>query len=106
MAAEKLFEAMAGKSATYFTIGGVDFYAAPFTLLEYTIFQSLPEGDLGAKAEFLAEKLQLRLRGVKTPASTITMDWVLENVPLPTLALLQHVLLYGEKPKDGGPGKS
>ncbi|MFC4428027.1 hypothetical protein [Deinococcus navajonensis] len=106
MAAEKLFEVMAGISADYFSIGGVQFYAAPFTLMEYATYQALPENDLGAKAEFIAEKLQVRIRGTKAKAAEITTDWVMENVPLPTMRLLQHILIYGEKPRDGTPGKS
>lgn len=106
MAAEKLFAVMAGQSADYFSIGGVEFQAAPYTLLEYATYNALPENDLLAQAEFIAERLQVRIRGTKTKPADITPDWVMANMPVPTLRLLQHILMYGEVPMDGGAGKS
>lgn len=105
--AEKLFNVLAGKSADYFELGGVPFEAAPFTMLEYTEFLAIPDGDMGERAAFIAAKLRARIRGTKHDPVTITADWVLENLPLPTLAVLQHIFMTGEMPKEGGkPGKS
>lgn len=96
---EKLFNVLAGKSADYFELGGVSFEAAPFTLLEYVEYTALPEGDLGARAEFLAEKMRRRVRGNKTDPALITDEWILENMPLPTLNVVQTLFMTGEMPK-------
>lgn len=103
--AEQLFNVLAGKSADFFELGGIAFEAAPFTLLEYTEFLGLPDGDLGEQAAFIADKLRRRVRGTKHDPAGITPDWVLENLPLPTLGVLQHLFMTGEMPKGGGKGK-
>jgi hypothetical protein len=97
-----LFTVLAGQSNDTFTIGGVKFMAAPVALDEYAEFLSL-QGEkgmaLGVQAEWMADKLRRRVQGKDPDPATITQEWVLANVPLPTLSVLQHVLLYGEMPK-------
>lgn len=103
--ATELFKVMAGVSADTFSIGGVAFYAAPLTLMEYGAFLALPENQLDSKAEFLADKLQRRIVGTKVKPDTITQEWLLENLTVPVLTVLQHVLLYGEMPKESAEPK-
>ncbi|PJI54590.1 hypothetical protein CTI14_13595 [Methylobacterium radiotolerans] len=101
----ELFNDLAGQSEQYFTIGGVSFYAAPFTLMEYVLYQNLPSEELADRAEFLADQLSRRIRGTATKPETITRDWLMDNLPLPRLPYLETVLLTGKPPKDGGTGK-
>lgn len=104
--AEKLFNILAGKSADYFELGGIQFEAAPFTLLEYVEYTGLEDNDLGARAEFLADKMRRRVRGNKVDPAIITDVWILENMPLPTLNVVQHLFMTGEMPsKEAKPGK-
>lgn len=104
MAGEKFFAELAGESADYFEIGGVQFYAAPLTLREYVEFTKLPDG-VEEQAAFLSQKLKRRVRGTKQNPDDITPDWILENVTVPRLKVLQHVLLHGEMPTAGEKGK-
>ena len=102
----RLFSEIAGRSQDTFQLGGVEFEAAPYTLAEYAAYLALPDGDLGAKAEFHAERLKRRIRGTKHDPDTVTAEWVLDNLPLPTLQVLEHVMLYGKMPQaDGETGK-
>lgn len=103
-----LFTVLAGRSADTFSIGDVKFMAAPVTLDEYAEFLALqqpgPDGQpggmsLAAQSDWLADKLRRRIQGKDPDPATITAEWVQKNVPLPTVAVLQHVLLYGEMPK-------
>ena len=97
-----LFTVLAGQSTDTFSIGGVKFMAAPVALDEYAEFLAL-QGEkgmaLGVQADWMADKLRRRIQGKDPDPATITHEWVLANVPLPTLSVLQHVLLYGEMPK-------
>lgn len=99
-----LFTVLAGQSPDTFTIGDVKFMAAPVALDEYAEYLSL-QGEKGmtldVQARWLADKLRRRVQGKGTDPVTITPEWVMENTPLPTLGILQHVLLYGEMPKAG-----
>jgi hypothetical protein len=99
-----LFTVLAGQSPDTFTIGGVKFMAAPVALDEYAEFLSL-QGEKGmpldVQANWMADKLRRRTHGKDTDPAIITQEWVLANVPLPTLSVLQHVLLYGEMPRAG-----
>lgn len=104
MSSKPLFTVLAGRSKDFFSIGGIDFEAAPLSLLEYGEMMALPDG-LDAKAEFLAEKLRKRLRRGTDDPALITTDWVMENVPLSMVRTLDHVLLYGELPTEGDSGK-
>ena len=106
-----LFTVLAGKSKDTFQIGGVTFLAAPFTISEYEEYRAatddLPPGEaFRRKAEILAEKLGIRIHGVKPVPADITPDWVRENVPLPTLPVLEHIMLYGKMPEAGEAGKT
>ncbi|WP_407570733.1 hypothetical protein [Deinococcus altitudinis] len=105
-----LFTVLAGQSTDTFNIGGVKFMAAPVTLDEYAEFLSLPQLPAGpdgrpqgisliVQADWMADKLRRRIQGKDPDPVTITGEWVQQNVPLPTVQILQHVLLYGEMPK-------
>ncbi len=94
----ELFSVMAGRSPHTFSIGGVRFEAAPVTLMEYGEYLALPENRIDLLSEWLADKLKRRLSGTKTDPAVITPEWVLEEVPKPTVAVLTHILLNGEMP--------
>ncbi len=93
----ELFAVMAGRSSDTFSLGGIKFQAAPVTLDEYGEYLSLPS-ELDAQAEWLADKLKRRLSGTKTDPSAITPQWVMAELPLPTMRILTHVLIHGEMP--------
>lgn len=97
--ATELFKVMAGVSSDTFTIGDVTFMAAPFTMMEYGAFLALPEDAIDLRVEFLADKLRRRVRGNKIDPATITEQWLMENLELPKLPILQHVLLHGKMPE-------
>lgn len=101
----RLFSVVAGESSDTFSIGGITFKAAPYTLMEYALYLALPEEDLGEKASFHAERLKRRIQGTKDDPELITGEWLLENLPLPMLKVLEHIMLYGEMPKTGETGK-
>lgn len=88
---------MAGRSPNTFNLGGVRFEAAPVTIREYGEYLALPDA-LDAQAEWIADKLKRRLSGTKTDPETITSEWVMEELPLPTLRILTHLLIHGEMP--------
>ena len=105
-----LFTVLAGQSSDTFSIGGVKFMAAPVALDEYAEFLALPQlppdehgnprgTSLNVQADWIANKLRRRIQGKDHDPATITGEWVQQNVPLPTVSILQHVLLYGEMPK-------
>jgi hypothetical protein len=109
----KLFTALAGISADTFDIGEVTFMAAPLTIAENAEYNALPTVQVrtkdgvieiiaeDARAEFWADKLRRRLKGNKTDPAKITAQWFMENCPRPTLAVLEHVMFYGELPGAG-----
>lgn len=104
----KLFSVLAGKSEDTFAIGGVDFYAAPLTIAEWTQMQVLEEeGRLNAELlTYLASKLQARVKEpTKNPPSEVTSRWLEVNLPREKLSVLQYVLMYGRMPEvsDGKP---
>lgn len=99
----ELFNDLAGRSDAYFTIGGVSFEAAPFTLMEYVQYQNIEQ--FGDRAEFMADRLSRRIRGTTTKPDEITTEWLMDNLPLPRLTYLETLLLTGKPPKDGGTGK-
>ncbi len=99
----ELFSVMAGRSQHTFTLGGIRFEAAPVTIREYGEYLALPADAKGnvfedVHAEWLADKLKRRLSGTKTDPDTITAEWVMEELPLPTRNILMHVLIHGEMP--------
>lgn len=105
MAGEKFFTVLAGTSENHFSIGGVDFQAAPLTLAEYGKFLAVPD-DISEQAHFLADKLKRRVRGTKHNPDDITPEWLMDNLTIAMMATLKHVLLYGEMPEAvGGAGK-
>lgn len=109
----KLFDTLAGRAqgADYFKIGDAEFYADPLTLLEWSELQAIPdiehrddsgklikaERDLPAWAEFMAEKLRLRVRNKFDPAN-VTSEWLLEHLPFSWINTLDYVLMYGRVP--------
>jgi len=102
-----LFTVLAGKSNDTFKLGGVEFQAAPVTLREYGEYLAFEKQPLSDQAVWLADKLRRRLHNpTKTDPDEITAEWLLDNLPLPHLAIVQHILLYGEMPKEGSEKKS
>lgn len=107
----KLFELLAGTSSDHFKIHDVEFFAAPVTLEEYGHFLALQSDDphnptpLDARAEFIAEKLRGRVRGKTADPATITTEWVMQNVTLTHLKVIEYVLLHGEMPAQGASPK-
>ncbi|WP_019584673.1 hypothetical protein [Deinococcus apachensis] len=99
----QLFVALAGRSEHTFKVGDVEFEAAPLTIMEageYFALQARENGAFDARCEHLALKLRQRCRTKVDPAS-ITTEWLMERLDIPTLQVLEHVLLYGEMPGSG-----
>lgn len=73
---------------------------------EYFAIKSRSAGPGGItfdeRAEYIAMKLRLRVQ--KTDPITITRDWLMEQVGVPGLDLVEYVLIYAEmpQPKDAG----
>jgi len=102
-----LFTVLAGKSSDTFKLGGVEFQAAPVTLREYGEYLAIEKQPIQVQATWLADKLGRRLQNTtKSDLPEITDEWVLDNLPLPFLKIVQHILLYGEMPKEGGEKKA
>ncbi|GGK11761.1 hypothetical protein GCM10008955_01240 [Deinococcus malanensis] len=103
----ELFSDFAGRSEAYFSVQGVEFMAAPFTLQEFVEYQQLPSDGrhVGERADFMASRLRRRIRGTTTDPATITTEWLMEHLGLPRLGYLETLLLTGKKPEDGGKGK-
>ena len=92
----QLFKVLAGTSEDTFNIGKVSFQAAPLTIMEYAEYLALPEG-FDAKCEYYAAKLRSRQQGTKDPVA-ITAEWVMENLPVSMIPVLEHVLIHGKMP--------
>ncbi len=102
-----LFTVLAGKSADTFKLGGIEFQAAPVTLREYGEYLASQEGSIADQTVWLADKLKRRLQNAtKTDPEEITPDWVLDNLPLPFMKIVNHILLYGEMPKESSEKKA
>ena len=97
----ELFKVLAGRSDDHFTLGGISFEAAPLVIEEYAEYISLPDGLFDVKAEFYAAKLRARVRGTKTDPANITPEWVMSNLPVSMMAVLDHVLIHGRMPESG-----
>lgn len=94
----ELFKVLAGTSSDTFSIGDVSFMAAPFTIMEFAEYLALPDGNFDTKCDFYAGKLRPRLRGTKPDPATITGEWVMENLPVSMIPVLDHLLIHGKMP--------
>lgn len=105
----KLFDTLAGRnsSGNYFSIGGIDFYADPLTIIEWVELTAIPPivdemgnhtRDLDAWSEYIASKLRSRIRD-KTDPAIVTKGWVMEHLPSCMMHTLESVLVYGEMPE-------
>lgn len=97
----KLFSIIAGESAHTFSIGGIDFRAAPLTLREQQgYYAAVKEGTDEAMANLLADRLRVRIVGVKDEdRERVTGEWFAANVHGPALSLIVDLLLNGEHEK-------
>lgn len=110
-----LFETVAGISSDTFTIEGVRFMAAPFTISEQAAYFALPtetDTDASGRAfqyvphdvrfEYLAERLRRRVKDAKADPKDITAEWLMDHLPVPMLDPLLHLLMHGKMPDGAG----
>lgn len=103
-----LFTALAGRSEDTFKVGDVEFEAAPLTIMEVGEYFAVQEKDgrtFDVRCEHMALHLRKRCRG-KTDPATVTSEWLMEKLTIPSLQVLEHVLIYGEMPGAGGEKKA
>ncbi|MFC6617997.1 hypothetical protein [Deinococcus radiophilus] len=93
----ELFNVLAGKSKDTFAIGGIDFYAAPLTIAEWSELATLPDDRL---LDFLTAKLKARIKEpTKWSPDRITLGWLKQNLPQNMLGTVQYLLMHGKMPE-------
>ena len=104
MAKQKLFDVLAGKADETFAYGGVNFYAAPLTIAEWTEMAALSENNDEELLNFLAAKMRARVVSpTKDEPTAITSEWLRHNVPYVMLGTLQYILMHGKLPPEPKP---